>query len=105
MQRVERFRFRTVERLRQRQLPVPLDASVGERRQGRQQPEALVACFLPLGQVWAAQRCPYEALDSSGIPCRDAKRRSAGWLPGWAGMRGCLPTGNPGWNYSSALRS
>jgi hypothetical protein len=32
----------------------------------------------------AAQRCPYEALDSSGIPTRDAKRRGAGWLPGLA---------------------
>ena len=53
-------------------------------RQGRQQHAALVACFLHLGQVLAAQRCPYEALDSSGIPTRDAKRRGAGWLPGLA---------------------
>jgi hypothetical protein len=43
-----------------------------------------VACFLHLGQLLAAQRCPYEALDSSGIPTRDAKRRGAGWLPGVA---------------------
>jgi hypothetical protein len=50
----------------------------------RQQSEALVACFLPLVQVLAAQRCPYEALDSSGIPTRDAKRRGAGWWPGVA---------------------
>jgi hypothetical protein len=53
-------------------------------RQMRQQSEALVACFLHLVQVLAAPRCPYEALDSSGIPTRDAKRRGAGWLPGLA---------------------
>jgi hypothetical protein len=53
-------------------------------RQVRQQYAALVACFLHLVQVLAAQRCPYEALDSSGIPTRDAKRRGAGWLPGLA---------------------
>ena len=53
-------------------------------RQVRQQAEALVACFLHLVQVVAAQQCPYEALDSSGIPTRDAKRRGAGWLPGSA---------------------
>ena len=32
----------------------------------------------------AAQRCASEALDSSGVPTRDAKRRGAGWLPGLA---------------------
>ena len=26
------------------------------------------------------QRCLYEALDSSGVPARSAKRRGAGWL-------------------------
>jgi hypothetical protein len=50
----------------------------------RQQQAALVACFLHLVQVLAAQQCPYEALDSSGIPTRAAKRRGAGWLPGLA---------------------
>jgi Transposase DDE domain len=53
-------------------------------RQVRQQYEALVACFLSLGRLLAAQHCLYEALDSSGIPTRDAKRRGAGWLPGLA---------------------
>src|SRR5262245_58645153 len=51
-------------------------------RQMRQHHEALVAFFLPLVQRLAAQHCPYEALDSAGIPTRDAKRRGAGWLPG-----------------------
>lgn len=31
-----------------------------------------------------ARRCPYEALDSSAMPVRDAKRRGAGWLAGQA---------------------
>ena len=57
-------------------------------RQGRQEHEALGACLLPLVQLLAAQQCPYEALDSSGIPTRDAKRRGAGWLPGWAAIGG-----------------
>jgi hypothetical protein len=53
-------------------------------RQVRQHHDALVACFLYLGRLLAAQRGLYEALDSSGIPTRDAKRRGAGWLPGLA---------------------
>ena len=55
-------------------------------RQMRQQHEAVVAFFLPLVALLAAQRCAYEALDSSGVPTRDAKRRGAGWLPGLADM-------------------
>src|SRR5262245_26096101 len=53
-------------------------------RQSRQHHDALVAFVLHLVQRLAAQRCPYEALDSAGIPTRDAKRRGAGWLPGLA---------------------
>jgi hypothetical protein len=53
-------------------------------RQVRQQPPALVAFFLYLVDLLAAQRCAYEALDSSGVPPRDAQRRGAGWLPGLA---------------------
>jgi hypothetical protein len=30
------------------------------------------------------QKCPYQALDSSAMPVRDAKRRGAGWLAGYA---------------------
>jgi hypothetical protein len=41
----------------------------------------------------AAQRCAYEALDSSRLPTRDAKRRGLGWLPsladiGWSNRLG-----------------
>jgi hypothetical protein len=53
-------------------------------RQVRRQYAALVAFFLHLVQLLGAQRCAYEALDSSGVPTRDAKRRGAGWLPGLA---------------------
>jgi hypothetical protein len=53
-------------------------------RQVRQHHEALVAFFLHLVALLAAQRCAYEALDSSGVPTREAKRRGAGWLPGLA---------------------
>jgi hypothetical protein len=45
---------------------------------------ALVACVLSLVQRLAAPQCLYEALDSSGVPPREAKRRGAGWLPGLA---------------------
>jgi len=31
-----------------------------------------------------ARQCPYEALDSSAMPVRNAKRRGAGWLAGYA---------------------
>jgi hypothetical protein len=53
-------------------------------RQMRQPHEALGAFFRHLVQRLAAQRCVYEALDSPGVPIRDAKRRGAGWLPGLA---------------------
>jgi hypothetical protein len=53
-------------------------------RQVRQHHDALVAFFLHLVHLLTAQRCAYEALDSSGVPIRDAKRRGAGWLPGLA---------------------
>jgi hypothetical protein len=55
-------------------------------RQVRRQHAALVAFFLHLVRLLAAQCCAYEALDSSGVPTRDAKRRGAGWLPGLAAI-------------------
>ena len=53
-------------------------------RQVRRQQATLVAFFLHLVHLLAAQHGLYEALDSSGLPTRDAKRRGAGWLPGLA---------------------
>ena len=51
-------------------------------RQMRQHHEAVVAFFRFLVQRLVAQHCVYEALDSAGVPTRDAKRRGAGWLTG-----------------------
>src|SRR5215203_45726 len=39
---------------------------------------------LHLVEVMKANRSPYEALDSSAMPIRDAKRRGEGWLAGRA---------------------
>jgi hypothetical protein len=39
---------------------------------------------LYLAGVLESRECPYEALDSSAMPVRDAKRRGAGWLAGYA---------------------
>jgi hypothetical protein len=35
---------------------------------------------LHLAGASEARECPYQALDSSAMPVRDAKRRGAGWL-------------------------
>ena len=53
-------------------------------RQIRQQHDALVAFFLHLVDLLATLQGAYEALDSAGVPTRDAKRRGSGWLPGLA---------------------
>jgi hypothetical protein len=39
---------------------------------------------LHLAEVMKTQGCPYEALDSSAMPIRDARRRGEGWLAGRA---------------------
>ena len=39
---------------------------------------------LHLADVIKDRGCPYEALDSSAMPVRDAKRRGEGWLAGYA---------------------
>jgi len=45
---------------------------------------AIVAFFRHLVARLQSQDCPYEALDGTGVPTRDAKRRGAGWLAGQA---------------------
>ena len=50
----------------------------------RQHSDAIVAFSLSLVEQMQAQHCLYEALDSSGIPTRDAKRRGTDWLAGQA---------------------
>ena len=42
----------------------------------------LAAYFRHLVNLLQGQHCAYEALDSSGVPTRSAKRRGAGWLAG-----------------------
>ena len=44
----------------------------------------LAAFSRHLVDLLQGQRCVYEALDSSGVPTRSAKRRGAGWLAGQA---------------------
>jgi hypothetical protein len=39
---------------------------------------------LHMAQILEPHKGPYEALDSSAMPVRDAKRRGAGWLAGYA---------------------
>ena len=46
--------------------------------------ETLAAFSRHLVDLLRGQRCIYEALDSSGVPTRSAKRRGAGWLAGQA---------------------
>ena len=47
---------------------------------------ALVECFLYVVKLLQAQCCAFEALDTTAVPTRDAKRRGRGWLPGLADM-------------------
>lgn len=46
--------------------------------------ELIEEMALYLAGVLQTRKCPYEALDSSAMPVRDAKRRGAGWLAGYA---------------------
>jgi hypothetical protein len=71
------------------------------KRQVRQPAAALVAFVLPLVHLWVAQRCAYAALDSSGGPPREAKRRGAGGLPGLAAMGW---SNRRGWDEGVQLR-
>jgi Transposase DDE domain len=50
----------------------------------RKQRDAITAFSLYLVQLLQAQRCLYEALDSTAAVTRDAKRRGTGWLAGQA---------------------
>ena len=46
--------------------------------------DLIEAVALHLAEAMEAQKCAYEALDSSAMPVRDAKRRGSGWLAGEA---------------------
>ena len=53
-------------------------------RSVRSHANLIEAFVLHLVAVLQAPRCPYQALDSSAMPTRDAKRRGHGWLAGQA---------------------
>src|SRR5215208_5518486 len=46
--------------------------------------EAIEEIALHLGQIVEGDQAPYQALDASAMPVRDAKRRGHGWLAGYA---------------------
>jgi hypothetical protein len=48
--------------------------------------DAITCFFLHLVELMKAQHCAYEALDSTAVPTRDAKRRGRGWLAGLANI-------------------
>jgi Transposase DDE domain len=50
----------------------------------RRHHQPIVACFLHLVNLVDGHHGLYEALDSTAVPTRAAKRRGAGWLPGLA---------------------
>ena len=53
-------------------------------RSVRSHANLIEAFVLHLVAVLRTPRCPYQALDSSAMPTRDAKRRGHGWLAGQA---------------------
>ena len=61
---------------------------------------AVVTVGQRLGQLLDAPTCAFEALDSLGVPTRNAKRRGRGWLAGQAGTGWC---GRLGWFHGVHL--
>jgi len=53
-------------------------------RQVRRQQAAITALALHLADRLGAHDAPFEALDCTAVPTRNAKRRGRGWLPGIA---------------------
>jgi hypothetical protein len=62
-------------------------------RQLRRQHAALSAFALWLAARLGAAAVPYEVLDGTAVPTRNAKRRGLGWLPGIADIGKCLRRG------------
>src|SRR5512147_2435429 len=79
----ERGFYRYAQRRLRGAFPTLPDRSQFNRRL-RQQQMALGAFILYLVQRLQAQQCPYEVLDATAVPTRDAKRRGLGGLPGVA---------------------
>jgi hypothetical protein len=53
-------------------------------RVARAHRDPIAAFFLHLADLLGAAAAPYEALDASAVPTRNAKRRGGGWLDGQA---------------------
>ncbi len=79
----ERAFYRYAARQLRSAFPALPDRAQLNRQVRTHQPE-IVAFFRHLLDELEIQRAPYEALDSSAVPTRDAKRRGLGWLPGLA---------------------
>src|SRR6266568_1090023 len=79
----ERAFYRYAERHLRTAFPTLTDRSQFNRLQQEYAP-AITVFGLHLVALLDAQHCPYERVDSSGIPTRYSKLRGAGWLPGQA---------------------
>ncbi len=62
-------------------------------RQLRRQRAAVTAFALWLATQLGADTAPYEAMDGTAVPTRNAKRRGRGWLAGIADIGKCLRRG------------
>jgi hypothetical protein len=62
-------------------------------RQVRRHQPALTALALWLAEQLEAATAPYEVLDGTAVPTRNAKRRGRGWLAGIADIGKCLRRG------------
>jgi len=63
---------------------LPGEASSQFNRLVRFHADAIEEIALHLGQIVEGEQFPYQALDASAMPVRDAKRRGHGWLAGHA---------------------
>jgi hypothetical protein len=63
---------------------LPGEASSQFNRLVRFHADAIEEIALHLGQIVEGDQFPYQALDASAMPVRDAKRRGNGWLAGYA---------------------
>jgi DDE family transposase len=62
-------------------------------RQVRRQQTAVTGFALWLARRLGAAAAPYEAMDGTAVPTRNAKRRGRGWLAGIAAIGRCLRRG------------
>jgi hypothetical protein len=63
---------------------LPGEASSQFNRLVRFHADAIEEIALHLAQIVEGDQFPYQALDASAMPVRDAKRRGNGWLAGYA---------------------